>query len=169
MYISERLLRLYRFVPRSRLDNFTGYICLTGGCSGFASGSLKADAWPWRNPVPSYLSFYGRSVVCYSFLLCHLRYSQHYAKANFVLFHKIRLRQMGRARHVARSKKWHNTEYSGAEGRILLKCILLATVIKNVDWTECLVSTVTNHLVPKMTANFWPAGQLADLREICSM
>jgi len=85
VHISERLLRLYRFVPRSGLDNFTGYICLTGGCSGFSSRYPKADAWPWRNPVPSYLSFYWRSVVCYSFLLCHLRYLLHYAKVYFVL------------------------------------------------------------------------------------
>jgi len=28
VHISERLLRLYRFVPRSGLDNFTGCICL---------------------------------------------------------------------------------------------------------------------------------------------
>jgi len=88
VHISERLLRLYRFVPRSGLDNFTGCICLTGGCSRFASRSLKADACSWRSPVPSYLSFDGRGVACYSFLLCHRRYSQHYAKAIFCTFHK---------------------------------------------------------------------------------
>jgi hypothetical protein len=48
----------------------------------------------------------------------------------------------------------HNREYTGSEGRIVLICIFIATVIKNVDWTACLVSTVTNHLVAKMTGNF---------------
>jgi hypothetical protein len=38
VHISKRLLYLYRFVPRSGLDNFPEYICLTGVFQDFPFG-----------------------------------------------------------------------------------------------------------------------------------
>lgn len=79
VHISKRLLRLYRFVPRSGMNNFPGYICLTGG-GGFQDFPLGPGRQMLGHDVTlatSYLSSYGRIVVCYSCLLCHLRNPQH--------------------------------------------------------------------------------------------
>jgi hypothetical protein len=56
VHISKLLLYLYRFVPRSGLDNFPEYICLTGVFRDFPFGPCRQMHGRALNPMPFYLS-----------------------------------------------------------------------------------------------------------------